>query len=357
MITVSIVTVVYNAVETIEKTIKSVLQQDYRNVEYIIVDGGSTDGTKEILERYSKLVTHILSEPDEGIYDAMNKGIRLASGDVIAFLNCGDSYEKDTCTRVAGYFEQNNVDILIGVARMLEGGVFTRIRDNQPENIELSMPCCHQAVFAKRKLFSVVGMYDTNYRICADFDWLLRVFFSKARFIWTKEIYATYDGEGISARMELTRINEAREVALKYAILYHKQDNVEKINHLYGQWLEAFKLNNKNMELFAQNAEYVRAVLNKSTCYIWGAGNGGKRCLELLKTAGVEIAGFIDTNRRHDKWYGIPIYLPEEVDKNIIICIAAPKYEEEIWEQALQMGFIEENIVSFSRLKEKLFVM
>lgn len=111
---ISIITVSYNSAGTIERTIKSVIQQDYGDVEYIVIDGGSTDGTVDVIRKYEKKIFFWLSEPDEGIYDAMNKGIRRATGEIIAFLNSDDWYQKNILSEVAEQFQDNNTQIVCG---------------------------------------------------------------------------------------------------------------------------------------------------------------------------------------------------------------------------------------------------
>ena len=113
---ITVVTVVYNGVEFLEKTILNVLGQDYPNIDYIIIDGGSTDGTLDIIRKYEDKISKWISEPDQGIYDAMNKGIKLATGEWINFMNAGDYfYEKETLYKVFGGSERyDGVDILYG---------------------------------------------------------------------------------------------------------------------------------------------------------------------------------------------------------------------------------------------------
>ncbi len=111
----TIITVSYNAVNTIESTINSVLSQDYNDIEYIIVDGSSSDGTKEIIQRYNDKITKWISEKDNGIYDAMNKGILLATGDVIGILNADDLYSSnDIISKIVNQFTKSNADALYG---------------------------------------------------------------------------------------------------------------------------------------------------------------------------------------------------------------------------------------------------
>lgn len=354
MIKLSIITVVYNAVETLEKTIKSVLDQTYENIEYIIVDGQSSDGTMNIVNQFQDKISCIISEPDDGIYDAMNKGVSHATGEVVAFLNSGDLYEQGTCQKVASYFETNKIDILIGTAIVTEKGEFTRIRENTPEKIELGMPCCHQAIFAKAGLFRKTGIYNTKYKICADYDWLLKVYDSNEEFLWIQDALVYYDAEGISANMALLRITETKEIALEHAYRHHKQERVQEIEHIYEQEREAILKNSRLSKVFVEHSKLVRDKMGNKPYYIWGTGIVGKRCYKLLRSAGVEIIGFIDSNKKYDKLHGCHVFYPDEVAKKEYICIASKYYEQEIYDQALAMGFDRNNLLYFGQLQKEL---
>jgi glycosyltransferase len=177
----SIITVCFNSVETIEDTIRSVLGQDYKNIEYVIIDGGSTDGTLDILTKYQGQISKCISEPDNGIYDAMNKGINLATGEVIGFLHADDFYAtKETIKKVARVFEQNKVDCLWGdlvyvskentekIIRYWKSGGY---RKNLFKNGW--MPA-HPTFFAKRCIYEKYGYFNTDFRIAADYEIMLR---------------------------------------------------------------------------------------------------------------------------------------------------------------------------------------
>ena len=182
----SIITVTYNAEAVLEDTIQSVISQTYHHVEYIIVDGASKDGTLSIIDRYRDRITRIVSEPDKGLYDAMNKGIRLATGDYLCFLNAGDSFhEDDTLQQMVRSISGNELpDVLYGETELVDKeGHFIRMRRlAAPEvltwrSFKQGMLVCHQAFFAKA---SLVEPYDLQYRFSADFDWCIRVM-KKAR--------------------------------------------------------------------------------------------------------------------------------------------------------------------------------
>lgn len=127
MLKISIITVCLNSVKTIEQTIRSVIMQDYDNLEYIIIDGGSTDGTMDIIRKYENYFSYWISEPDNGIYDAMNKSLKVCTGDVVAFLNSDDWYDNNVLKRVNSYFEENDVDIVSGKTYTVYGEVIKKI--------------------------------------------------------------------------------------------------------------------------------------------------------------------------------------------------------------------------------------
>ena len=154
---ISIVTVVRNGAEILEKTILSVLEQDYADFEYIIIDGASTDGTGKVIAEYRDRLAHVVSEPDGGIYEAMNKGIRLCSGDVIGIINAGDSYFSGAFRTVAAAFEYQSLDEYIFWGDV-EYSVLGRIRGWRPERRlqsgRFGWPRCFPRIFAAAVWFS-----------------------------------------------------------------------------------------------------------------------------------------------------------------------------------------------------------
>lgn len=166
----SIITVTYNAGAVLEDTIQSVITQTYKNVEYIIVDGGSKDRTLQIIEQYKEHIHTVISEPDKGLYDAMNKGIKLATGDYLCFLNAGDELHEDDTLQlmVHSITESTLPDVLYGDTAIVdEEGHFLHMRRlAPPENLNWKsfkegMLVCHQAFFARRDL---VEPYNLHYR-------------------------------------------------------------------------------------------------------------------------------------------------------------------------------------------------
>jgi len=180
---ISVVTAVFNAAGTIEKTLLSVAQQTHQDVEHIVVDGASSDATLEVITRHRDKLTRIVSEPDHGVYDAMNKGIKLASGDVIGFLNADDVYaSKDVLSRVAGIMEQESLDALFGDVEFFRPedptGTVRRYRSSRfsPDQIALGWMPAHPALFLRRRVYESYGLFRTDYRIAGDFEYCARIF-------------------------------------------------------------------------------------------------------------------------------------------------------------------------------------
>lgn len=180
---ISIITVSYNAAGTIAGTIESVLGQDYPEVEYIVVDGASSDGTQEIISSFGDRISKVVSEPDEGLYDAMNKGLSLATGDIIGILNADDFYESgQVLSKVVNKMNQAQADALFAdlvyvndddlekVVRYYPGKGFT------PEKMLSGNMPPHPTFFLRKSFYDQFGGFDTSYEICADFDLMVRFF-------------------------------------------------------------------------------------------------------------------------------------------------------------------------------------
>ncbi|MCC5967745.1 MAG: glycosyltransferase [Natronohydrobacter sp.] len=177
---VSIITVVFNNVDTIGTCIESVLAQDYENIEYIVIDGASTDGTTDVIERYRKDISVYISEKDGGIYDAMNKGLSHARGDVIAFLNADDQYFPDAVSSSVKNLEDNKCDLSYAGFYYADDAGRAIIADGpRPWDDTMllqGIPGGHETIFAKRSVYDRVGPYDLSYKLAADYHWVMRAF-------------------------------------------------------------------------------------------------------------------------------------------------------------------------------------
>lgn len=178
----SVVMVTCNAAAGVARTISSVVSQTYAAKEFIVVDGASTDGTVNILKEHADVITRFVSEPDEGIYDAMNKGIDLAEGEFINFMNAGDTfYDADTIEKVFGRAPES-ADMIYGDVVKVDGERETYVKsENLEGKIFRFTPFCHQALFARRDLFAE-RKFNTCYKIVADYEFIVRMYTEKKRF-------------------------------------------------------------------------------------------------------------------------------------------------------------------------------
>ena len=177
----SLITASYNSAKTINETISSVRRQDVDNLEYIIIDGGSTDGTLEIINQNKDIVSILISEPDNGIYDALNKGIKNSSGDIIGFLHSDDYFaDNKILNEVKTVFEKQKIDFLYGDLQYITS-------DNPPKilrywksgefkfsNLKKGWMPPHPTVYFKKNLMGKIDFFDTSYSISADYDWIIR---------------------------------------------------------------------------------------------------------------------------------------------------------------------------------------
>ncbi|GHN00227.1 glycosyl transferase [Cytophagales bacterium WSM2-2] len=194
---VTIITVTFNSAATIRETIESVLSQDYPNIEYIIIDGLSVDGTQEIVKSYGSSIAHFISEKDKGLYDAMNKGIEIASGDVIGIINSDDLYaHPKIISNIVSVFEKDNVGIVYGdliyfktgmpdvPIRYYKGGVFSTRR------VQYGLMPPHPTFFIHKNVYTKYGKFDLQFTLSADFDLILRFLgVHKVQFKYCPEVF------------------------------------------------------------------------------------------------------------------------------------------------------------------------
>ncbi len=227
---ISIVTVVYNAHSLIERTIKSVLEQTYVNIEYIIIDGGSSDGTLELAEKFQHEVAVILSGKDNGIYDAMNKGLGIATGDYILFLNAGDElYSEQTIANVVAMGE---ADVYYGNTAVVgENGVVQGDRRLSPpeqlnwKSLQYGMCVSHQSFIAKRALCEP---YDLHYKVSSDIDWVIRVLKKSDKILNIRTYISKFLEGGTSDKNRIWALMERFGIMTKHYGFFQTL-----LNHIY----------------------------------------------------------------------------------------------------------------------------
>lgn len=230
---VSIITVVFNGESELEETIQSVIKQSYKNIEYIIIDGASCDRTLEIIRQYESQIDYWCSEPDAGIYDAMNKGIKVAQGQIIGLINCGDSYLEKAIAEIVKIYNKHSQDypLLVMTGAMYrfdpEKNYQFRIGKNQElleTKINRGMPLNHPATFITKQTYDKLGSFNEEYRICGDYDLVFRFYHnSLVKFIFTDRELANMKLGGISEKFSsiCLRCREHFQIRKKHLSLFH----------------------------------------------------------------------------------------------------------------------------------------
>lgn len=229
---ISIVTVCYNAAKTIEQTIQSVLSQSYDDFEYIVVDGGSKDGTIRILEKYKDRLRYI-SEKDEGIYDAMNKGIRMATGEVVGIIGADDFYpDREVLTRVAEAFSRNDTDSAYGDVKFVDPEDTAKVvrfwkdKDYNRVNWLNGWMPPHIAFYLKKAAYEKYGLYKTEFTCAGDYELMLRMLYKNG-----------LSSQHIPATLMTMRVGGTSSASLKHRIVANREDRrAWKINSLEPRW-------------------------------------------------------------------------------------------------------------------------
>ncbi|GAB1536524.1 glycosyltransferase family 2 protein [Geovibrio sp. ADMFC3] len=214
---ISIITAVWNNRETIRDAIESVLSQTYKNIEYVVVDGGSTDGTVDVIKSYGDKVTKFVSEKDKGIYDALNKGVNMATGDVIGFLHSDDVFaDENSVAKIAEAFRKNTDGVYSDLVYTLKKDTSKVLRfwkscDFTPKLLSHGWMPAHPTLYFRREVYERFGMFDLNFRIAADYDFILRVFTSGINTVYIPEVLYKMRLGGASNKSLKNIIRKSRE--------------------------------------------------------------------------------------------------------------------------------------------------
>jgi glycosyltransferase involved in cell wall biosynthesis len=218
---ISIITVCFNSEKTLEKTINSVLSQNYKNIEYIIIDGGSEDSSLKIIDKYKDNITTIISEKDNGIYDGINKGIQRATGDVISLIHSNDMFvDENVISKIVNFFKSNsNFDIILAdlaFKKKLEDKKITRYysaKNFRPWMLRIGYSPPHLSAFFKTDIFKKVGLYKANFRIAGDFDFFVKCFLKhKIKFNYLEECLIFMSTGGKSGKNFLSYLISSKEI-------------------------------------------------------------------------------------------------------------------------------------------------
>jgi len=212
---ISIITVCFNAAETIEETIKSVIEQRYDNWEYIIIDAGSYDGTLEIIEKYRDKLAYFVSEKDYGLYHAMNKGLEKVTGDIVGIINADDYYYDDVFIQVANAFEEKDVDNYI-----LWGDIVyrnSRVKGWRENNLRTGAFAPHPSMFCPKNVYNRIGGYKLWYKILADYDFMYRAIHKyKLKSIYLPETIAFFRDGGVASQNIFRSLAEEMIIKVEY---------------------------------------------------------------------------------------------------------------------------------------------
>lgn len=341
---VTVVTVTYNAQEHLEQTIKSVIKQDYSNVEYIIIDGGSTDGTIDIIKKYEDHIAYWISEPDHGIYDAMNKGIDVATGEWINFMNAGDCFcEIGTILKVMENLS-DDTDIISGDIYSIDLNNNKAYRSAPREGYAYDgMFCYHQTMFTKVNIMKMLK-FDTSFKVAGDYDFVMKCYVAKHKFQFLDFAVANFMEGGISSKYLLNAKIEDMFIQSKH--LNNSEDVFYKNSYAVFQ-----SFNENNNRLFGKlfnnlTSEFERLELSNRKFILYGFGNIGQL---IYNKFGNNIIKVVDQN--YDKLnndFDMEIIKPDDLIyfKNDFVLISVFGREKEIISFLNSIGI--ENILLFN---------
>lgn len=358
---ISVITVSYNAEKYIEKTIQSVIRQNYSPLEYIIIDGNSTDGTCDMINQYSSFVTKWISEPDRGIYDAMNKGISLSTGEIICFLNCGDWFEDYALEKVDSFFRDNpNIDMMGGNTHIWDGDI--HVRDNlSEEKIDdksawANLPATHQSIFYRKECFDRVGNFDTDYPVTADNNWNNRAFFAGITYKKYDEFLSNYLLGGVSSDDILIALEKRKSAKRVLEKLYsdHRitKDQYQQYDiHISKVFKRILYLAMIHRELQTKEpvriGDELRSKASRKKIILWGLGENGKKCLERCINESVQPDYLCDSSSDDCGINGQRIMRIDEVlegfeSQDCFVMISSSKYEDEMKDKLRKLGYKED---------------
>lgn len=336
---VSIITVCLNSENTIRKTIESVINQEYPNLEYIIVDGMSSDKTMDIVKSYGKFIDKIICEHDNGIYDAMNKGIKAATGDYIGIINSDDWYENDSLHKIVDAFEGEDAEVVYGQQKNVDDeGEITIVKNGILSQMVYRMVIPHPTAFVKSEVYKKVGLFNTEYKIAADYELFLKMYMSGVKIKQIDSTIAYFRMGGTSSIQAVRCAEEIKKIAMKNAKLFNRTELFPTIQKYYQHRLDKAEFQ-KHIQAMRENYFNFDALRNKKV-YIFGAGSVGKMCYQLLKKEKICINGFVDNNLKDKSFMNLPIITLKKCEKEgSVIIVSSMNYRNEMIQELEENGY------------------
>lgn len=359
---ISIITVCLNSEYTIEQTIRSVIDQNDLDYEYIIIDGGSDDGTMDIVHKYQKNISIVVSEADNGLYDAMNKGIALASGDVIGIINSDDWYEPGILKTVRACFQEPDTEVIYGRMHLIteDGEIHTLVPDDI-EKIRYKMEIPHPTVFIKKEVYEKYGAFQLKYKIASDYDLVLRLYISGVKFKCQDKVFANFRLNGISMRREKECTKETLVISqnyLPYAPLDQRKYYRDIIIH---RWKTFYFI-----ELLDKYSDVLLGILHERlgvSCFddiaVFGAGIWGTKVSQILIENGQKQIFLVDNDEK--KWgmiKGFVQVFPPHALKFFkgVVLLMVEQFTDEIMSQIIKLQNSELYCISWEKITNEFAI-
>ena len=346
-IKVSIITVCLNSAKTIEQTIRSVIEQSYPNTEYIIIDGGSSDGTLDIIRKYEKHIACWVSEPDSGIYDAMNKGIAKATGDIIGIINSDDWYAENALDIVARCFgDSPEIDLAHGDLVNVYDDGFQRVNRGASKETPITW-YFHPTVFVKKNIYEQFGVFDLKYRIAADAELMLRFRFSGIKITYIPQVLAYFRNEGVTALRKWKTFIETKRIIgdciIKNKFSLKQIEESISLMH-YSEFYNVFQYICMRMERNKRWGDCLHEILqthNKDFFVLWGAGDDGSGIARAFGSNDRLIRFFVDSDseKQQHPFCGRSVFPPSKISKEALVIVATNHYKRQIAKELERKGY------------------
>ncbi|MCT7520531.1 glycosyltransferase [Aliarcobacter cryaerophilus] len=319
---ISIITVVFNGEKHLEETIRSVLSQSYDNIEYIVIDGGSIDGTLDIIKKYENKIDYWVSEKDQGIGDAWNKGINLSTGSIIGIINADDVYHRETIKNLVREFKDddtlNSLNIYYGTTKFILNNEIVSInnKDFDPKKIIKGFGFTHVTCFVHKEVYKLIGLFNIDVKIAVDTDFLIRSYLRGINFKRINVITYMNLG-GISDKYNLRAYDEYLYLLKKYKIINKKQKNKQfikyRIYNLFRPIVKSLRIKNTLRQVKHIIIKSINIIYNNiPTFYLKNL---------LLKTINIHIGkySYIHPNVKLYSWSNLIMCSNSVINSNCII--------------------------------------